>query len=74
MIQSDKQGSPGSRRQPTLARQDFTSMRFVEEGITIQLVYGTGQAASFLKNRMIDIDVARRVLLQPARRRHYGTQ
>ena len=74
MTHSDNPSAPIPGRQPTLARQDFTSTRFVEEGIMIQLVYGTRQAASFLKNRMIDIDVARRVLLQPARRRHYGTQ
>ena len=55
------------------ARQDWTSARFVEEGITIQDVYGTRYAAAFLKNRMIDIDVALRVLLNPAQRRHYLT-
>ena len=53
------------------ARQDWTSARFVEEGISIQVVYGTRYAAAFLKNRMIDIDVALRVLLNPTQRRHY---
>ena len=52
-------------------RQDWTSARFVEESITIQVTYGTRYAAAFLKNRMIDIDVARRVLLSPAQRRNY---
>ena len=55
----------------THLRQDWTSARFVEEGITIQVVYGTRYAAAFLKNRMIDIDVALRVLLNPAQRRNY---
>lgn len=54
-------------------RQDWTSARFVEEGITIQVVYGTRYAAAFLKNRMIDIDVALRVLLNPTQRRNYLT-
>lgn len=53
------------------ARQDWTSARFVEEGITIQVVYGTRYAAAFMKNRMIDIDVALRVLLNPAQRRNH---
>lgn len=53
------------------ARQDWTSARFIEEGITIQVVYGTRYAAAFLKNRMIDIDVALRVLLTPTQRRNY---
>ena len=54
----------------THTRQDWTSARFVEESITIQVVYGTRYAAAFLKNRMIDIDVALRVLLNPAQRRN----
>ena len=62
---------PAATEQQCLARQDWNSARFVEEGISIQLVYGTRYAASFLKNRMIGIDVARRVLLTPAQRRNY---
>ncbi|MBC7414147.1 MAG: hypothetical protein H7327_04335 [Herminiimonas sp.] len=54
------------------ARQDWTSARFVEEAISIQFVYGTRYAASFMKNRMIDIDVALRVLLNPAQRRNHA--
>lgn len=58
-------------KQYGMARQDWTSARFVEEGITIQVVYGTRHAADFLKNRMIDINVALRVLLNPEQRRSY---
>ena len=54
-----------------LARQDWNSARFVEEGITIQVVYGMRDAAAFLKSRMIEIDVAKRVLLSPTLRRNY---
>jgi len=58
-------------RQHAVARLDWTSARFVEEGIKLQPVYGTRYAADFMKNRLIDIDVALRVLLNPAQRRHY---
>ena len=57
------------QRQNRLARQDWTSARFIEEGISIQDVYGTRHAAAFLKNRMIDLDVSLRVLLHPGQRR-----
>ena len=57
-------------RRASLARQDWTSARFVEEGITIQQVYGTRYAATFLKNRLIDFDVALRVLVTPRLRRN----
>jgi hypothetical protein len=60
------------QQQHSLARQDWTSARFIEEGISIQDVYGTRHAAAFLKNRMIDIDVSLRVLLHPAQRRTHA--
>lgn len=71
---SPSTGAAGQERHRELARQDWTSARFVDEGITIQHVYGTRPAAAFLKSRMIDIDVALRVLLNPARRRNYQLQ
>lgn len=40
----------------------------------MQTIHGTGYAANFLRNRRVDIDVALRVLLQPARRRNYDQQ
>ncbi|MES2832742.1 MAG: hypothetical protein V4695_12195 [Pseudomonadota bacterium] len=58
--------------QHAAARLDWTSARFVEEGIQLQPVYGTRYAADFMKNRMIDIDIALRVLLNPAQRRSYS--
>ena len=65
--------SPASHERHTgLARQDWTSARFVEEGITIQQVYGTRYAATFLKNRMIRFDVALRVLITPDLRRNHS--
>jgi hypothetical protein len=68
---SDTTTHPDLRTPHGLARQDWTSARFVEEGITIQMVYGTGPAATFLKSRLIAIDVARRVLLSPSLRRNH---
>ena len=59
-------------RRVSFARQDWTSARFVEEGIEVQQVYGTLYAATFLKNRMIDFDVALRVLVTPGLRRHHS--
>lgn len=55
----------------TPTRPDWHTARFVKQGIRMQSVHGTVYAASFLKNRRVDIDVALRVLLQPARRRNY---
>lgn len=56
--------------QHAAARLDWTSARFVEEGIKLQPVYGTRYAADFMKSRMISIDIALRVLLNPSQRRH----
>lgn len=67
----ENETSPAAAPRPLQPRQDWISARFVEEGITIQLVYGTRSAAAFLKNRMIDLEVARRVLLNPLQRRSY---
>ena len=69
--------APYLNTQPTLpkqnaqSRRDWTSARFVEEGISVQSVYGTRYAATFLKARMINLDVTRRVLLDPTKRRSY---
>lgn len=71
MTQKQPVNPQSPERRFSLARQDWTSARFVEEGITIQEVYGTRYAATFLKNRMINFEVARRVLLTPALRRNY---
>lgn len=61
---------PNNGYQHAHSRQDWTSAKFVEEGIRIQIVYGTQYAAGFLKTRMIEIDVALRVLLNPGQRRY----
>ncbi len=71
MTQKQPANPASLRRHAILARQDWTSARFVEEGITIQQVYGTRYAATFLKNRMIDFEVALRVLLTPGLRRNH---
>jgi len=58
----------------TPTRPDWHTARFVKQGIRMQSIHGTGYAASFLRNRRVDIDVALRVLLQPTRRRNYDQQ
>ncbi len=50
-------------------RHDAASEHAVDVGIQLQELLGTIDAALFLKEQVIHIDVALRVLLQPARRR-----
>ncbi len=50
-------------------RHDQVSEQTVEIGIRLQEILSTGDAALFLKNNVIAIEVALRVLLHPARRR-----
>lgn len=50
-------------------RHDAASEHAVDVGIHLQELLGTIDAALFLKEQVIHIDVALRVLLQPARRR-----
>jgi hypothetical protein len=54
---------------PTLMRRDLASEKAVDVGIGLQEVLGTRDAALFLKNNVIGIDVALRVLLHPGQRR-----
>lgn len=51
-------------------RHDMVSEQAVEVGIRLQEILGTLDAALFLKNNVINLDVALRVLLQPSRRRN----
>jgi hypothetical protein len=53
------------------ARTDWNTARFVKEGILMQDSHGTGYAATFLKNRLVHIEVALRVLLNPEKRRDF---
>ncbi len=50
-------------------RHDLASEKAVEIGIRLQDILGTSDAAQFLKNNVIDIEVALRVLLRPEQRR-----
>ena len=50
-------------------RHDLASEKAVDIGIRLQEILGTSDAAKFLKNNVIGIDVALRVLLRPAQRR-----
>lgn len=50
-------------------RRDRVSEQTVEIGIRLQEILGTSEAAFFLKNNVIAIEVTLRVLLQPAQRR-----
>lgn len=54
---------------PAAMRHDKVSERAVEIGIRLQDILGTSDAANFLKNNVIDIEVALRVLLRPEARR-----
>ena len=50
-------------------RHDQVTAQAVEIGIRLQPILGIRDAASFLKNNVVAIDVALRVLLYPQRRR-----
>jgi hypothetical protein len=52
-------------------RRDIVKAYAVEIAISIAGLIGTRGAAAFLKKYMVDIDVALRVLLRPAKRRNY---
>ena len=53
----------------TSVRRDLVSEQTVEIGIRLQEILGTRDAALFLKNNVIAIEIALRVLPYPARRR-----
>ncbi len=55
-------------------RLDWSKAKDVEEGINLQSQHGTDFAASYLKSKKIDLDVALRVLTHPGERRHYTFQ
>lgn len=55
-------------------RLDWINARVIEEGISMQGVHGTDHAASYLKSKKVDIEVALRVLAHPHERRHYQFQ
>ena len=50
-------------------RSDTASAQTVDIGIHLQDVLGTRDAAEFLQSNSINIDIALRALLQPAKRR-----
>ena len=55
-------------------RLDWMKAREVEQGISLQMEQGTDFAASYLKSKQIDLDVALRVLAHPHERRQYSFQ
>ena len=55
-------------------RLDWLKARVIEEGISLQCVHGTDFAASYLKSKKVDLEVALRVLAHPHDRRHYHFQ
>ena len=50
-------------------RHDQVTAHAVQIGIRLQPILGTGDAALFLKNNVVAIEVALRVLLHPRQRR-----
>lgn len=55
-------------------RLDWLKARVVEEGISLQCAHGTDFAASYLKSKQVDLEIALRVLVHPRERRHYQFQ
>ena len=52
-----------------ISRPDLKSAKVLETGISLQDMVGTAAAAGYLKSESIAMDVAARVLSQPAKRR-----
>ncbi|WP_292932367.1 hypothetical protein [Noviherbaspirillum sp.] len=67
LIRTTCDAPPGTM--PFSRRSDFVTAEVVEKGIALQEVLGTKAAADFLRRKMIDMEVASRVLLRPAERR-----
>ena len=57
----------------TAVRQDMITEQAVEVGIRLQEMFGTVDAARFLQNNLVDINIALRVLLRPEQRRRSGS-
>ncbi|GAC1409817.1 MAG: hypothetical protein NVSMB6_09960 [Burkholderiaceae bacterium] len=55
-------------------RLDWLNATVVEEGISLQNAHGTDFAASYLKSKKIDFEIALRVLANPRARRRYTLQ
>lgn len=74
MIEQTPYDEVNTFRVMSARRLDWRKARDIEEGITLQGVHGTDYAASYLKSKKIDFDVALRVLAHPHERRHYQFQ
>ena len=71
-VQYERSGRPQVMSAPL--RSDWSTARFVKEGILMQALHGTRAAAAYMQDRMVDFEVARRVLLNPHKRRDYDRQ
>lgn len=69
-----KEDEVNTFRQVSARRLDWLKANVVEEGICMQSAHGTDYAASYLKAKQVDLDVALRVLAHPHERRHYSFQ
>ena len=67
-LENDPRTAPGEGGRAS-GRHDLVSEQTVEIGIRLQDVLGTSDAALFLRNNVIAIEVALRVLLEPKQRR-----
>lgn len=71
MISQIQQGDQGlAIHHSNPARRDLVSAEIVEKGIALQALYGTRQAAEFLKRQMIGMDIVVRVLSRQSERRN----
>lgn len=74
MQQQEKYDEVNGFRIMSARRLDWHQARIIEEGIDLQSMHGTDFAASFLKSKKVDFDLALRVLAYPQARRHYNFQ
>ncbi|MGI4938436.1 MAG: hypothetical protein ACRYF5_17085 [Janthinobacterium lividum] len=71
-MQYERSGRPQLASAPL--RSDWSTARFVKEGILMQALHGTRVAAAYMQDRMVSLEVAHRVLLDPRKRRDYDRQ
>lgn len=62
---------PDSLQSPCV-RRNTTVAEIVDKGIALQEKCGTKAAAEFLRRKMVNIEVAERVLLRHSERRDYS--
>lgn len=68
-MQTDKHDDDAAGPRLRCTRRNLTVAEIVDKGVALQEKCGTGAAADFLRRKMVNIEVAARVLLRQSERR-----